>query len=776
MNAIELVRKGFYVLPLWKNGKNPITKHGVNDAENTEEYARSISPDSNLGIACRNIIVIDVDVKNGDGLAELAEMEKELGKLDPKGKVITQSGGWHLYFRKPDLDIIGQTHLAFHGKKTQIDLRVGDQYVVAPPSVYNGGVYRWEIEPESVDSLTELPQAWLDFLPKKNVAKPVEATIVHYDIPIRERQERCWRYLSKDERPAIQGQSGQNQMFKIMNVIFNGFTLSKPDGYPVLMQYNAICQPPWDMGDPNDARWIDRTIDEVLASPQMERGCLLTALLTDDERLPQLAPDFIIRLFTPHETHFTELLAKPKVDRWSKDYIPKKQTITDDNLITDRLLDVPGFINDYLELARSSFSVYNKCACFAGALAFLSLLAGPRFYFEQTYANLYVMSLARSSDGKNAARSINSHILDMIGKSSHVGANFTSGEALEDVVVQHGRFLFQVDECDFLFANMAQGKESYQRSIQQNLLQMYSNSSGVWHVRKRAFGYKSGFSENESQVYNPYLVILGTAPPRIYYESLSSRVAEGGLFARLVIFKAIERELIIKNNEDFKSNPICQTLIDFAKLLFSLRVDSNEVPGFVGRTAPVPAIEIKVTPDARKEFEWFQERAFALKNEVGDDDAQYSLLGRACENAKKYAILYELSRKMPLLLNCKDESGEPDPDRIRETLLIDEETANWATDFSSKLVDVQTVDFKRYFYENEHTKLNKDIHNFIRRESRGKTKAALKNRLYQKFDKYGDAEIKNSLQCLINQGRIEALQNYGADGSVAWRVIEEIGD
>lgn len=761
MKAIELVRKGFYVLPLWNNGKNPITRHGVNDAKNTEEHARTFKPDYNIGIACKNILVIDVDVKNGNGLAELAEMEKELGKLDPKGKVVTQSGGWHLYFRKPDLDIIGQTHLSFHGKKTQIDLRVGDQYVVAPPSVYNGGAYRWEIEPESVDSLTELPQAWLDFLPKRPVFKPVETLTINDNIPVSEKQERCWRYLSKEERPAIQGQGGQNQMFRIMNVIFNGFGLSKQDGYPILMQYNAICMPPWDMGNSSDVSWIDKTIDKAIASPKMRRGCLLDSPRKDDRQLPSLSPEFF-------STIQVDDLKKYDVDDIS---VYEREAGIEDNVLPAELFDVPGFISSYIQVLADRAPYYNKHTFFCGALAFISLLAGARFSVEGVYANLYLINLARSGEGKEAPRNFNMLLVGSMIKDAKIMDNFSSGEAIEEEVLKHERVLIQADECDLLFASIAQAKESYQRTIQNRLLSLYSKISSF--LIHRSTGTVGNKNFNDVIRYNPCLVFYGAAPPSKFYEALSKRMTEGGLFARLLTIAAPDGERMYDNRADYETHPLYQKLSDFARLMLTLKVSADENPNFVGTTCKVPAIEIPYTPNARKAIIVFSTENDVKKKMAGNDEAKRSVYNRVYENTKKLAILYELSRKMDIILSCRDEYKEADPEQIKECLIIDEEVAAWAVNFMKNLLDVQEKDFSRYYHNNEHEKIITDVYNYIKS---GYNHSISRTKVYNKYVGIPGREIDGIISDLLNQRRIRLVRVADKKGKSLELLTAIVGD
>lgn len=759
-SATKLVEKGFFVLPLMANKKIPCTKGGVYDAQNTKEYVDQAWTDSsknNIGIACDNILVIDVDVKSGDGVADLKLMEDELGKLDPKGKVVTPSGGLHLYFRNPKCDISGQTHIVFHGQKTQIDIRVNKQYVVAPPSIVNSSSYRWEIEPSSVDELTELPQKWIDFLPKKNGQKQIDQPVIQFDIPsdkVRYVQERCWRYLSKEERPAIQGQGGQHQMFTIMNVIFNGFALSKQDGYPVLMKYNEICQPPWDMNNPTDAHWINKEIDKVIATAS-SRGSLLNAPRKDDY-LPALSSSFLDVSKKPViiVDDINKFFNKEKPMSGQSLPETKAECYDDEFFISPELLKVPGFISEYIGILRETTPVFNEYTSFSGALALLSLLIGPRFCFEGTYSNIYIVSLAFPGEGKEAPRNLNQHILTCANRDDYFGRNFTSGEAIEDQIIKYGRKLYQVDECDFLFSNIAQGRESYQKSIQASFLELYSRVVGLFKRRDNA-NNTNNKTFGEKSIWNPFFVFLGTAPPTKYFESLSRRIAEGGLFARLIIINAGDGILFTENKNNYTKHPLCQKLIDFARLLLLFKTDINENTNLVGQTCPIDALEMPIQPEARKMFTDFSEESFYKKRQSGDDEAKRSVYSRAYENAKKFAIIYEISRKMDILINCKDEYKDLDPDQVREVLMIDEEVADWSIRFMHNIIDVQTRMFDRYFYENSHGKLKQDILAFIQKRSRGEQMAVLKTKVFQQFYNNTTTEVESCLLDLKNQDKIE---------------------
>jgi hypothetical protein len=221
-------------------------------------------PNDNIAIKSENCIVIDSDMGDGkDGEADLAAIAQELGPLPDGPTVITGSGGRHRYFKRPDIDVIGQVGVKWKGRKTGIDIRVGNQYVMVPPSVHpNGTPYRWERPLVPAEELPEIPQKWVEgFLPDRN-KKPVKCTKSSVAVPAGAKSanpaagqwiteldeallERTVAYLDK-KPPAVQGQGGHSTLFKIANDLVWGIGLEpKVASDLAWRRYNHRCVPPW---------------------------------------------------------------------------------------------------------------------------------------------------------------------------------------------------------------------------------------------------------------------------------------------------------------------------------------------------------------------------------------------------------------------------------------------------------------------------------------------------------------------------------------------------
>jgi len=123
-----------------------------------------VVPEANLGVHCERLVVLDIDPRH-DGDQSLAELEHEC-ELPHTWRVITGSGGQHIYFAAPD----GISIKNYSYKPDEppgplgvgIDIRARGGYVVAPLSRHiNGRRYEWSVDHHPADTaLAPLPE-WL---------------------------------------------------------------------------------------------------------------------------------------------------------------------------------------------------------------------------------------------------------------------------------------------------------------------------------------------------------------------------------------------------------------------------------------------------------------------------------------------------------------------------------------------------------------------------------------------------------------------------------------
>lgn len=160
-HALALTQRGMRVFPLRHNDKRPLIKdwqsRATNDHATIEELWRQ-NPQANIGVATGNgIMVIDIDVKHGDGFLSLAQCEAKLGPLPATLTVGTTTGGEHRYFSLPQGIDLRNTHDKL---APYIDTRGSGGYVAAPGSAIEGKPYTITRDL----ALAELPRPWIDAL------------------------------------------------------------------------------------------------------------------------------------------------------------------------------------------------------------------------------------------------------------------------------------------------------------------------------------------------------------------------------------------------------------------------------------------------------------------------------------------------------------------------------------------------------------------------------------------------------------------------------------
>jgi hypothetical protein len=175
MNTILYAKRyaklGFESFPLKPKEKTPFVKWA--DVATKDETMLSgwfdNYPDANIGIACgtrSGIVVLDIDKEHG-GYESLQELTEKYGALPKTPVSITGSGGEHIFFKAPKIDLRNSAGKLGKG----LDIRASGGYVVVPPSIHpNGNEYVWSISPSEIE-LADMPEWMIDLLKENEIKK-----------------------------------------------------------------------------------------------------------------------------------------------------------------------------------------------------------------------------------------------------------------------------------------------------------------------------------------------------------------------------------------------------------------------------------------------------------------------------------------------------------------------------------------------------------------------------------------------------------------------------
>ncbi len=305
--------------------------------------------------------------------------------------------------------------------------------------------------------------------------------------------------------------------------------------------------------------------------------------------------------------------------------------------LPEELLRIPGFVSAVMDHSLAIAPYPNVAMAFCGALALQAFLAGRKVRdAANNRTNLYLLGLANSAAGKDAPRKVNTRVLHAVGLAHCLGERFASGEGVQDALFLTPAMLFQTDEIDGLLQSINRSKDARHEALMSTMLTMYSSSSSVYPMRRKAAQGKAP-KEPPGVIDQPNLVIFGTAIPSHYYQALSERMLTNGFFARMLIVESGPRS---KGQDVADCDPP-------AGILEAARGWADFQPGGNLETwHPDPAL-VPMTDAARLRLDELRaeaDREYALV-EAGGDAVGMTVWGRVVEQVRKLALVYAVSER-----------------------------------------------------------------------------------------------------------------------------------
>ena len=233
--ALAWAERGFPVFPLAPNSKDPIHKDwpsvATTDADTITRMWRDpvmkTEHDYNVGTLCNDMVVVDVDVKNGkDGHNQYMQLGGTYDTL----VVQTPTLGYHCYFIGPDSS---NAPIA-----ADVDIRSHNGFVVAPGSTIDGVAYA---------IVTDRPPAYVPQGVSSRLRDPYErregSVSAALDSPAS--IEAGARFL-QSAPVAVEGQRGDETTFVTAARLVRELALSVDMAYELMQEHwNPRCEPPW---------------------------------------------------------------------------------------------------------------------------------------------------------------------------------------------------------------------------------------------------------------------------------------------------------------------------------------------------------------------------------------------------------------------------------------------------------------------------------------------------------------------------------------------------
>lgn len=235
--ARDLIQRGFDIFPIRAGAKSPPLVKGFPElsrrcAEFVDAWWGGDKADRNIGIHCRDLLVLDVDIAKG-GFDSLLQLDLEHGLPDTL-EFATPSGGRHLVYSAP-----GGVKNSVGRLGPGLDVRSTGGFIVAPGSEVEAGAYAL-----FADRPVAPAPEWLLSLAQRPSDRPEPILDTNVSVDQAHAVERARDWLAQAE-PAVEGQGGDQRTYTVICRV-RDFGVDADHCAEALEDWNARCEPPWD--------------------------------------------------------------------------------------------------------------------------------------------------------------------------------------------------------------------------------------------------------------------------------------------------------------------------------------------------------------------------------------------------------------------------------------------------------------------------------------------------------------------------------------------------
>jgi hypothetical protein len=173
-------------------------------------------------------------------------------------------------------------------------------------------------------------------------------------------------------------------------------------------------------------------------------------------------------------------------------------------------------------------------------IAAIGVLMGRRYATPTNLrSNVYVIGIADSGAGKNAAREVINLAFSEAGLGDYLGGNkIASGSGLLSAAFRHPAILFQQDEFGMFLSGVADRKKAprYLTEILDHLTELYTSANGVFLGTE----YADQKINPRRDIIQPCVCIHATTTPGHFWAALQSANAIDGSLARFLMFDSAD--------------------------------------------------------------------------------------------------------------------------------------------------------------------------------------------------------------------------------------------
>lgn len=429
--------------------------------------------------------------------------------------------------------------------------------------------------------------------------------------------------------PAVEGQGGDKHTFRLACTLVIGFGLTAAEAIGPFLRWNDTCLPPWQRKD------LERKLALAEAQPG-DRGRLLVdpGWTVDGAGVPDFA-DLIAQMGSgaPVSVVVDEEEAGPD------DLFDGRG---DPGAFPEDLVRIGGIIGAFRDwVGECSWGNHPELAISAG-LCLVSTLVGRKVWGMRARPNIYIIGLAPSASGKDAARKCVSTLLTKIGAESLIGGrHWSSGSAIYQDLIRKGPVqLWLNDEVGKYLESIKKSKSPWLDTALTELTELFTSSDQLFVPRTVVD------PRRQEPVLQPHGTLYGTSQIRSFYSNLSAESLANGFLGRILAVEVKEQySKEVKRLGEVDDDPVVdipQELLSWASAWFQ----HERACAYAHNMDPTGWL-LKV-PHSRAAADLFNDYHQAIRDrQHEEDEAAQALWGRSAEKVAKLALLQACASGKP---------------------------------------------------------------------------------------------------------------------------------
>lgn len=300
----------------------------------------------------------------------------------------------------------------------------------------------------------------------------------------------------------------------------------------------------------------------------------------------------------------------------------------------------PGILNDIAGYYNATSG--NKQPGFAiqTALSLATLLLGRVFVTNKlNYSSMYFLNIAKSSTGKEHAKSVIEDILHAAGMDHLVsGDGYTSAGAVFSALMDKPRHITMIDEFGRYLESANKGATTNQMEANTQIMQAISRCHGIMRPPTYSTMTLSKDKQKEAQkrlIHNPALTIVAMTTPSTFFNAIDIASVNDGFLNRFII-SISDAQRAPRQHKD--AVPVPERILDWIANIEGRRggmaESSQEKPQKIVLQFTDEAMEMQ------EEFQWF---CIDMANKLETMNMS-EISGRSNEMAMRMSLVCALAR------------------------------------------------------------------------------------------------------------------------------------